>query len=168
MSTLTVLAVLAVGGAAWTVPYWLPPAVVRLREWVFARVNGVEGVPVPGPTVGIEHFERVYADPAADGRSRGPGCRTCSGTGWHPVRTCTRNIWSLVSATGRWPPRRGGYWRSGERADALATAATRRVLDELPPDRISHVRLRDLMMPVWAEVFHEVVFDEVGTPAAGR
>ena len=28
---------------------------------------------MPGPLVGAEHFERVYADPAADGRSRGAG-----------------------------------------------------------------------------------------------
>ena len=54
-------------------PRWLPSAVVVLREWIFTRVNGVEGIPVPGPLVGAEHFERVYADPAADGRSRGAG-----------------------------------------------------------------------------------------------
>ncbi|GIJ41655.1 cytochrome P450 [Micromonospora andamanensis] len=167
MSTLTVLAVLAVGGAAWTVPYWLPPAVVRLREWVFARVNGVEGVPVPGPTVGIEHFERVYADPAADGRSRGAGLSDlfwywlAPGPHMHQEHLEPGERYRTVAAT----TRRVLAIRR-ERADALATAATRRVLDELPPDRISHVRLRDLMMPVWAEVFHEVVFDEVGTPAA--
>ena len=49
---------------------------VRLREWIFQRVNGAEGIPVPGPLVGAEHFERVYSDPAADGRAaRFPNAR---------------------------------------------------------------------------------------------
>ncbi|WP_432049822.1 cytochrome P450 [Verrucosispora sp. NA02020] len=167
MSTTTVLTVLMVCGAAWTVPYWLPPTVVRLREWVFARVNGSEGIPVPGPTVGMDHFERVYADPAADGRSRGAGLSDlfwywlAPGPQMHQEHLEPGERYRTVAAT----TRRVLAIRR-ERADALATAATRRVLDELPADRTSHVRLRDLMMPVWAEVYHELVFDEVATPAA--
>ncbi|MFF0717253.1 cytochrome P450 [Micromonospora sp. NPDC003816] len=167
MSTTTVLTVLILCGAAWTVPYWLPPAVVRLREWVFARVNGSEGIPVPGPTVGMDHFERVYADPAADGRSRGAGLSDlfwywlAPGPQMHQEHLEPGERYRTVAAT----TRRVLAIRR-ERADALATAATRRVLDELPADRTSHVRLRDLMMPVWAEVYHELVFDEVATPAA--
>ena len=69
----------------WSLPRWLPPAVVRLREWIFARVNGAEGIGVPGPLVGAEDFERVYSDPAADGpavdvfdrRSIGPVAALC-------------------------------------------------------------------------------------------
>jgi hypothetical protein len=70
------IAVMVVGGAGlavWSLPRYLPAVVIRLREWIFARVNGTEGIPVPGPLVGAEHFERVYSDPAADGRSRGAG-----------------------------------------------------------------------------------------------
>ncbi|MER5457543.1 cytochrome P450 [Micromonospora sp. NPDC002389] len=167
MSTPTVLTVLAVGGAAWTVPHWLPPAVVRLREWVFARVNGSEGIPIPGPIVGMDHFERVYADPAADGRSRGAGLSDlfwywlAPGPHMHQEHLEPGERYRTVAAT----TRRVLAIRR-ERADALATAATRRALDELPADRTSHVRLRDLMMPVWAEVYHELVFDEVATPGA--
>jgi hypothetical protein len=49
----------------------------------------------------------------------------------------------------------------------LSAAAARciaRVLDELPARRASLVRLRDLMMPVWAEFFHELVFQEPCPP----
>jgi hypothetical protein len=156
--------VLLVAVVGWTLPRWLPPAVVRLRQWVFARVNGEEGIPVPGPLVDVEHFERLYADPAADGRSRGAGLSDLfwywlspgphmhqehlePGERYRAVAGVTRQVLALRP----------------QRVDALATAATRRVLDELPAGRV-HVRLRDLMMPVWAEVFHELIFGEVCPP----
>ena len=147
--------------AAVTLPRWLPPAVVRLREWIFKRVNGAEGIPIPGPSVGAEHFERVYSDPAADGRSRGAGLSDlfwywlAPGPQMHQEHLEPGERYKTVARTTRQVlavPHR--------RSDELATAATRRLLDDLPADRISHVRLRDLMTPVWAEVYYELVFDE--------
>ncbi|MBD7918210.1 cytochrome P450 [Cellulomonas sp. Sa3CUA2] len=152
---------------AWTLPRWLPRAVVRLRERVFAWVNGSEGIPVPGPLVGAEHFERVYSDPAADGRSAGAGLSDLfwywlapgahmhqehlePGDRYRTVARTTRQVLAVRHA----------------RSDELATAAARRALDALPDDRASLVRLRDLLMPVWAEVYHELVFDEPCPPAA--
>ncbi|MEV4756459.1 cytochrome P450 [Micromonospora sp. NPDC049559] len=160
----TVVAVLAV---AWTLPRWLPPAVVRLRERIFTRVNGAEGIPVPGPLVGPEHFERVYAHPAADGRSRGAGLSDLfwywlapgpqmhqehlePGERYRAVARTTRRVLAVPHA----------------RSTELAGAAARRVLDELPAGRTSRVRLRDLMMPIWAEVYHELVFGEACPPDA--
>ncbi|GAA2712461.1 cytochrome P450 [Actinoplanes palleronii] len=136
-------------------------AVVQLREWIFQRVNGTEGIPVPGPLVGAEHFERVYSDPAADGRSRGAGLSDLfwywlapgpqmhqehlePGDRYQTVARTTRKVLAVPHA----------------RSDALATAAAGRILDELPRGRSVLVRLRDLMMPVWAEVFYEQVFGE--------
>ncbi|WP_306216206.1 cytochrome P450 [Actinoplanes sp. RD1] len=141
-------------------------AVVALREWIFERVNGTEGIPVPGPLVGAEDFERVYSDPAADGRSRGAGLSDLfwywlapgpqmhqehlePGERYTTVARTTRQVLAVPHA----------------RSDELATAATRRALDALPADRISHVRLRDLMMPVWAEVSYELVFGGPCPPA---
>jgi hypothetical protein len=164
MTWLLLLALIAV---VWTVPRWLPSGVVALREWIFKRVNGEEGIPVPGPLVGAEHFERVYADPAADGRSRGAGLSDLfwywlapgpqmhqehlePGERYRVVARTTRQVLAVPHA----------------RCDELATLATRRRLDALPPGRTSHVRLRDLMMPVWAEVYHELVFGEPGPPEA--
>ncbi|GIE78661.1 cytochrome P450 [Actinoplanes philippinensis] len=136
-------------------------AVVRLREWIFQRVNGTEGIPVPGPLIGAEHFEQVYSHPAADGRSRGAGLSDLfwywlapgpqmhqehlePGDRYQTVARTTRRVLAVPHA----------------RSDELATAATRRILDRLPAERPSLVRLRDLFMPVWAEVFHELVFAE--------
>jgi Cytochrome P450 len=163
-----VLAAPAVAAAAWSLPSWLPPAVVRLREWVFTRVNGTEGVPVPGPLVGPEHFERVYADPAADGRSRGaalsdlfwywlaPGPQMHQehlepGERYRTVARVTRRVLAVPHAE----------------SQRLAADATGRVLAGLPADRISAVRLRDLVMPIWAEVYYELVFGE-RCPAEAR
>lgn len=134
-------------------------AVVALREWIFERVNGSEGIAVPGPLVAPEDFERVYGDPAADGRSRGAGLSDLfwywlapgpqmhqehlePGERYRAVARTTRRVLAVPHA----------------RSDELVTAATRRILDTLPSDRISHVRLRDLMMPIWAEVSYELVF----------
>ncbi|MBM6404551.1 cytochrome P450 [Phycicoccus sp. CSK15P-2] len=150
-----------------TAPRWLPPAVIRLREWIFTAVNGTEGVAVPGPLVGPEHFERVYGHPAAEGRSAGAGLSDLfwywlsPGPHMHQehlepgedYRTVSRTTRSVLAVPHR-------------RADELATAATARALRGLSPDRSSRVHLRDLMMPVWAEVFYELVFDEPCPPRA--
>jgi hypothetical protein len=165
VNAVTVPMLVGLGIAAWTVPRWLPAAVVRLREWIFARVNGTEGIPVPGPLVGAEHFERVYADPAADGRSKGAGLSDLfwywlapgpqmhqehlePGARYKTVARTTRQVLAVPH----------------ERSDRLAGAATRRVLDDLPAGRISPVRLRDLMMPVWADVYYELVFGAACPP----
>ncbi|MEU7870556.1 cytochrome P450 [Dactylosporangium sp. NPDC049140] len=154
-------------GLLWTAPRWLPAVVVGVREWIFRRVNGEEGIPVPGPLVGAEQFERVYADAAADGRSRGAGLSDLfwywlapgpqmhqehlePGERYRQVARATRQVLAVPHA----------------RSDELATAATRRRLDALPPGRTAHVRLRDLMMPIWAEVYYELVFAEPCPPAA--
>ena len=50
---------------------WLPGRVVALRMRIFALVNGQDAVTIPGPQVGAADFRRVYADPAANGRSNG-------------------------------------------------------------------------------------------------
>lgn len=144
---------------AWNLPQWLPPAVVRLREWIFMRVNGAEGIPIPGPLVGAEHFERVYAHPAADGRSRGAGLSDlfwywlAPGPQMHQEHLEPGERYATVARSTR-----SVLAVSHRRASELAAAAARRVLAELPAGRTSHVRLRDLMMPVWAEVYYELVF----------
>ncbi|MFD0819652.1 cytochrome P450 [Micromonospora zhanjiangensis] len=140
---------------------FLPGLLIHAREWIFRRINGTEGVPVPGPLVGVEHFERIYADAAADGRSRGAGLSDLfwywlapgpqlhqehlePGERYQAVARTTRRILAVPH----------------QRSADLAAAATRRALGRLPADRTSLVRLRDLMMPVWAEVYHELVFGE--------
>ena len=142
-----------------SLPYWLPRSVVALRVWLFARVNGTEGIAIPGDLVDDSRFLEVYSHPAANGRSRGaalsdlfwywlsPGPEVHQehlepGPRYDEVARCTRRILTMPSAV----------------ADQLATESLRVAL----PHRTGLVRLRDLVMPVWAEFYHRVVF---GRPA---
>lgn len=165
---MTIVAIVLAAAVLWTVPRWLPSLVVRLREWIFVRINGVEGIPVPGPLVGAEHFDRVYSDPAADGRSRGAGLSDlfwywlAPGPQMHQEHLEPGERHTAVARTTR-----RVLAAPHKRCDDLATAATGRALDGLAPGRTVSVRLRDLMMPVWAEVFYELVFDEP-CPATAR
>lgn len=145
-----------------TLPYWLPARVIALRMLIFARVNGEEGIPVPGRRIPVEHFRALYAHPAADGRSRGAGLSNLfwywlapgphvhqehlePGPRYDDVARVTRQI--LV--------------RGKAESERITLRRVTAVLDELPARDQVTVRLRDLMMPVWAEVYHELVF---GTP----
>ncbi|GIH25643.1 cytochrome P450 [Acrocarpospora phusangensis] len=147
--------------AVGSLPYWMPRAVVGLRMWIFTRINGEEGIPIPGPLVPVERFRQVYADPAASGRSRGaalsdlfwywlsPGAHLHQehlepGERYDEVARATRRFLSLPTAE--------------------VTALAERCAARVHPSR--RVRLRDLMMPLWAEFFYEVVFAERCPPDA--
>jgi hypothetical protein len=147
--------------ASASLPYWLPRLVVALRMWLFARINGPQGITVPGDLVDGSQFLEVYSNPAAGGRSRGaalsdlfwywlsPGAEVHQehlerGPRYDEVARCTRGILSM--------PRHA--------AERLAADCVRDAL----PDRTGLVRLRDLVMPVWAEFYHRLVF---GRPSTG-
>ncbi|MCG7208951.1 cytochrome P450 [Streptomyces arenae] len=142
-----------------SLPYWLPRTVVALRVRIFARVNGEEGIAAPGREIPAEEFKQVYGHPAAAGRSRGaalsdlfwywlsPGPEVHQehlepGPRYDDVARTTRRILAGPSRA---------EWTE------LVGRCTRHVLDEHEP-ATHQVRLRDLMMPVWAEVYYEVVF----------
>jgi hypothetical protein len=163
---LTVL--LAAGGlAVASLPYWLPELIVRLRMRVFARINGDDGIPVPGDLVSLARFAEVYAHPAANGRSRGAALSDL--------------FWYWLSPG---PEIHQEHLEPGERYDEVAST-TRRLLatrsaaaEELAARCMAHVlaarywkgattvRLRDLMMPVWAEFYYELVFGQRCPPRA--
>jgi Cytochrome P450 len=166
-----VLPILVLIGCLLTVaslPYWLPPAIVRLRMRLFAHVNGDEGIPVPGDLVGAAHFKELYSHPAANGRSRGaalsdlfwywlsPGAEIHQehlepGERYEEVAGTTRRILGMSRAE----------------AETLAARCSARVLGEAGAARGARlVRLRDLMMPVFAEFYYEVAFGERCPPHA--
>ena len=147
--------------ALMSLPYWLPAGVVALRMRIFALVNGDEGVPIPGGTVGASHFKDVYSHPAANGRSRGaalsdlfwywlsPGPELHQehlepGPRYDEVARTTRRLLARPHAA----------------VEALAADCAARVLDERPVTALRLVRLRNLMMPIWAEFAYELVFGE--------
>jgi hypothetical protein len=144
-----------------SLPFWLPRAVVALRVRIFALVNGPEGIPVPGKSIDLAHFKQTYAHPAAHGRSRGaalsdlfwywlsPGAELHQehlepGERYQEVAATTRRILAV--------PRQA--------AEQLTRRVTERILDEQVTSNLAVVRLRDLMMLIWAEFYYEIVFGE--------
>lgn len=144
-----------------TAPRWLPARVVALRGKVFEKVNGDHAITFPNADVGPDRFLEVYGHPAANGRSRGAGL---SDLFWYWLSPGPEVHQEHLEAGPRYDDvaRTTRALLAGP-GDVLAEAAARctgRVLDEVLTGRVTPVRLRDLMMPVWAEYFHELVFGE--------
>jgi hypothetical protein len=150
-----------------SLPHWIPRLVVGLRMRIFTRINGAEGIAIPGELADVSQFRRLYSHPAADGRSRGaalsdlfwywlsPGPEMHQehlepGAKYEEVARATRRILALSRC---------------EAQDLTASCAAR-VLDELQIGRLKLVRLRDLMMPIWAEFYYELVLGERCPPDA--
>src|SRR5687768_654243 len=142
-----------------SLPYWLPRVVVGLRMRIFTGINGDEGIPIPGPMVDASRFKAVYSHRAAHGRSRGaalsdlfwywlsPGPEIHqehieSGERYDEVARTTHRILALPKPT----------------VEALTVRAIRGNMDEWDVRNAKLIRLRDLMMPVWADFYYEVVF----------
>ncbi|MEV5888837.1 cytochrome P450 [Nonomuraea fuscirosea] len=135
----------------------LPDRIVALRGRLFARINGDEGIPVPSDLIGVERFREVYSHPAAGGRSKGAAL---SDLFWY---------WLAPG-----PEMHQEHLEAGERYEAVARVTrsllavpragaeelARRCAGRALADVRGLVRLRDLMMPLWAEFAFELVFAE--------
>jgi cytochrome P450 len=166
-----VVTLLALGSAALVIslPYWLPPAVVALRVRIFARVNGANSVTVPGGLVGVERFREVYSHPAADGRSRGAAL---SDLFWYWLSPGPHVHQEHLEPGERYEQvaraTRGFLHMPRAEAEELTAACAAAVLDDPAVRAGGLVRLRDLMMPIWAEFYHRLVFGQPCTPQARR
>ncbi len=142
-----------------SLPYWLPAGILALRMCIFTRINGPEGLAIPGELADATIFKQVYSHPAACGRSRGaalsdlfwywlsPGPEMHqehleAGEKYDQVARSTRHILAM--------PRKA--------AESLAAQCMGRVIDGRKIHGARILRLRDLIMPVWAEFYYQVVF----------
>jgi hypothetical protein len=145
----------------------LPRAVVALRMRIFAKVNGPEGIPVPGPLVSVDQFRTVYEHPAAGGRSAGAGLSDlfwywlAPGPHVHQEHLEAGERYDEVARTTR-----RFLARPRREIAELTESVARKVLSELPAGQLRLVRLRDLIMPIWAEVSYELVFGRPCPPVA--
>lgn len=161
------IALIAGGAFVASLPYWFPAAVVALRMRIFTWINGEEGIAIPGKLIDPAHFKQIYSQPAAAGRSRGAAL---SDLFWY---------WLAPG-----PEIHQEHLEAGERYEEVA-CSTRRILTAskkaaekltadcveriLAPDQMQDatlVRLRNLMMPVWAEFYYRLVFREACSEAA--
>ncbi|MCI0397579.1 MAG: cytochrome P450 [Chloroflexi bacterium] len=144
-----------------TLPYWLPSLVIRLRMWLFTKVNGEEGLQLPNDKIDATRFKQIYGHKNAAGRSQGaalsdlfwywlsPGAEMHqehieNGERYEYVARMTREILAVPA----------------NRIEALTEKCMGNVLAEKLSRPWQVVRLRDLLMPVWAEFYYELVFAE--------
>ena len=81
----------------------VPRLLIRLRERLFALINGEEGSPCPARSWAPNTSSGSTPTPQPTAAAGAPACPTCSGTGSRPARRCTRSTWSPASATAPWP-----------------------------------------------------------------
>jgi len=149
-----------------SLPYWFPAVIVALRMRVFTRINGEEGIPIPGKLVDASRLKQVYSHPAANGRSRGAALSDLfwywlsPGPEMHQEHIEPGEEYQEIArTTGRIlaVPKKA--------AEDLTAKCVARVLSgqQIPTRKL--VRLRDLMMPIWAEFYYALVFGELCPPA---
>jgi hypothetical protein len=139
----------------------LPNVVLALRTKIFTRINGPEGLAIPGEVVDVSEFKRVYAHPAASGRSMGAALSDlfwywlAPGPEMHQEHLEAGEAYDEIAQTTRRMlavPKKA--------AQELATECAARAAERLDTRRIHFVRLRDLTMPIWAEFYYQIVFGE--------
>ncbi len=142
-------------------PYWLPFLVIRLRMWIFTKVNGDEGVQLPNDSIDAAYFKQIYEHKNAGGRSRGAALSDL--------------FWYWLSPG---PEMHQEHLENGERYEHIARITrdvlavphhqiellTEKCLENVLAEKVTRpwqmVRLRDLFMPVWAEFYYELVFGQ--------
>ncbi|CAM3464369.1 cytochrome P450 [Kibdelosporangium persicum] len=138
-----------------SLPFWLPAMVVRLRLRIFAHVNGKEGIQVE-----VARFRALYENPAATGRSRGA---VLSDLFWYWLAPGPQVHQEHLEAGERYTEvaRTTRRILAGAHLNAprIAAECTERVLGAFSGP-VTEVRLRDVMMPIWADFYYEVVFGE--------
>lgn len=150
-----------------SLPYWLPVLVINLRMYLFTRINGEAALQVPNEDCDGEAFRKIYSHPAASGRSKGAAL---SDLFWY---------WLAPG-----PEMHQEHIENGERYEIISQF-TRSILT-IPRQEIENqiqhcyqqcsslqvkgpwrlMRLRDAMMPFWADYYYKIVFKEECSPEA--
>lgn len=145
-----------------TLPFWLPAKVIQVREYIFQRINGDEGIPIPGKEIGIERFKEVYSNKHVSGRSQGAGLSNLfwywlspgpelhqehleDGPQYEALSEVTKQILNI----------------SKEETLKKVNHSARKILEDIAKvKRWRLIRLKDWFVPFWADYYFNLVFDE--------
>ena len=134
-----------------SLPYWLPNLIIKLRMYIFTRINGQETLQLPNKKYGPEEFRQVYSHEAVTGRSQGatlsdlfwywlaPGPEMHqehleNGIRYEKISAFTRKILAI--------PR--------SETELLIEQCMAKIFDKNDSQQPwQFVRIRDLMMPLW-------------------
>ncbi|AJQ96826.1 cytochrome P450 [Gynuella sunshinyii] len=146
-----------------SLPYWLPPLIIRLRMNVFTRINGEEALHLPSDSFNAEDFKTLYGNPALSGRSKGA---ELSDLFWYWLAPGPEVHPEHLELSDR--------YRNLSRFTRQLMARSRTELESMidqyqqDPLRLSlhhkknwtSIRLRDAFMPLWADFFYRLLFNE--------
>ncbi len=145
-----------------SLPYWLPSMVIRLRTFIFTKVNGDEGIQIPGKEIDASEFKRVYAHKSAAGRSKGANLSNLfwywlsPGAEMHQEHIEKWDNYDQIAAV----TKKVLSVSNKEIEELLHKCATPIFLDNIK-GKWKLVRLRDFIMPICVDFFYELVFKEV-------
>eukprot|EP00048_Salpingoeca_helianthica_P002846 m.61360 g.61360 ORF g.61360 m.61360 type:complete len:465 (-) comp12341_c0_seq3:66-1460(-) len=159
----TAVRVLGCAAAVLSSPWWLPPAIVKARFWIFTSINGEEGRQFPDHVVRDATFKWLYNHDAAKIRSR-------------QGRVGITDLFWYMLAPAHYIHQE--HLESDNPQYHTAAAATKKILNALPKERLAQlarehagalaktapiwhiVRLRDFFFPLFIRLFHEIIFEE--------
>ncbi|WP_062054527.1 cytochrome P450 [Aquimarina longa] len=144
-----------------TLPYWLPPLVVKLRIFLFTKVNGEEGISIPSDRINASEFRRIYSNKSASGRSEGanlsnlfwywlsPGAEMHqehieNGEEYNQIASVTKAVLSI----------------SNQEIETLLQKCGAPAFSETMIKSWKIIKLRDFIMPIWVRFFYELIFGE--------
>jgi len=144
-----------------SLPYWLPSLVIRLRMSIFTKVNGDEGIQIPGKQIDASKFKKIYANKSVKGRSKGANLSNLfwywlsPGPEMHQehieewdnykeIASVTKNILSI----------------SNEKVEEVWSKYESKIFSQTAIHSWKMIRLRDFIMPICAGFFYELVFEE--------
>jgi len=144
-----------------SLPFWLPSLFIWLRELVFTKINGEKSIHLPNEQLDDKCFRSLYENPHLRGKSQGAALSDL--------------FWYWLSP--------GAYihqehLEDGEDYEKLAgftkekLAIPRAKIEKMITQCFEHVhllgdnescrtlRFRDYMIPLWAEFYYELIFEE--------
>ncbi len=144
-----------------SLPFWLPNLVIQLRMSIFTKVNGEEGIQVPGKEIKASEFKKIYANKSLKGRSKGANLSNlfwywlAPGPEMHQehieewdnykeIAAVTKNILSI----------------SNEETEQLWSKYESTIFSQKNIKTWKVIRLRDFLMPISTSFFYELVFGE--------
>lgn len=145
-----------------SLPYWLPPFIIRLRMKIFTQINGEQTIQLPDPAFDDKDFRELYSHKAMTGRSKGAALSDLfwywlsPGPEVHPEHLEQSDRYQELS-------------RLTRQIVAISRKDIEALINQYQVDPLklaldgkqwTQIRLRDAFMPLWSDFFYQLVFKE--------
>lgn len=149
-----------------SLPYWLPGLFIKIRVFVFTRINGAKGIHLPEASA-HHHFKACYEHQKLRGKSQGaelsdlfwywlsPGASIHlehleDGERYDKLLAFTKEKLSLSRSS----------------IEAMLTAEFKQLQGSSLGKPYQIIRFRDIMIPFWASFYYQLIFKEPCPPMA--